>query len=60
MKMSIEIGFIKIVVTRNKDTKIDYVLRFLVIPKNANKHIFFNTTNNKKIAIGQQAYPHSW
>jgi hypothetical protein len=58
--VSIKIGVIGIVVTRNKDTKIDYVLKKLVIPKNANIHIFFNTTNNQKIAIGQQAYPHSW
>jgi hypothetical protein len=58
--VSIEIGVIGIVVIKNKDTKIDYVSRFLVIPKNANIHIFFNTTNNKKIAIIQQTYPHSW
>jgi hypothetical protein len=58
--VSIEIGVIGIFVIKNKDTKIDHVSRFLVIPKYANMHIFFNTINNQKIVIGQQAYPHSW
>jgi hypothetical protein len=59
-KVSIEIGVIGIFVIKNKDTKIDYVSRFLVIPKCVNMHIFFNTINNQILVIGQQAYPHSW
>jgi hypothetical protein len=39
-KVSIEIGVIGIFVIKNKDTKIDHVSRFLVIPKYANMHFF--------------------